>query len=123
MPRILGVDIPNNKKIEYALRYIYGIGPKRAAELVAESGLDPDLQAKELSEEQLNNIAELIAKKKFVVEGDLRRSITADLKRLQAIRCHRGICHQRGLPVRGQRTSTNARTRKGSRRTVGIIRK
>ena len=123
MPRILGVDIPNNKKIEYALRYIYGIGPKRAAELVAESGLDPKLQARELSEEQLNQIAELIAQKKFVVEGDLRRQITGDLKRLQAIRCHRGIRHQRGLPVRGQRTSTNARTRKGARRTVGVIRK
>jgi small subunit ribosomal protein S13 len=123
MPRILGVDIPNNKKIEFALRYIYGIGPTRATALVAELGLDPNLQARELSEEQLNQIAELIAEKKFVVEGDLRRQITSDLKRLQAIRCYRGIRHQRGLPVRGQRTSTNARTRKGGRKTVGVIRK
>jgi small subunit ribosomal protein S13 len=123
MPRILGVDIPNNKKIEYALRYIYGIGPTRAVALVAELGLDPNLQARELSEEQLNQIAELIASKRFVVEGDLRRQITSDLKRLQAIRCYRGIRHQRGLPVRGQRTSTNARTRKGGRKTVGVIRK
>lgn len=123
MPRLLGVDIPGNKKLAYALRYIYGIGPARADQVVAESGFDPKLRSSELSEEQVNRLASIITEKQLAVEGDLRREVTANLKRLQAIRCNRGLRHQRGLPVRGQRTSTNARTRKGGRRTVGVIKK
>jgi len=123
MPRILGVDIPGNKKLPYALRYVYGIGPTRASEVVAASGLDADMRAHELSEEQLNNLASIVADKQMIVEGDLRREISGNIKRLQAIRSNRGIRHQRGLPVRGQRTSTNARTRKGGPKTVGVVRK
>ena len=123
MPRILGVDIPNNKKIEYALRYIYGIGPTRARHIVDESGLNPDMRSHELSEEQLNKITHIITDRNYLIEGDLRREKTANLKRLMSIRCYRGIRHQRGLPVRGQRTNTNARTRKGARKTVGVVRK
>ncbi len=123
MPRILGVDIPGNKKIPYALRYVYGIGPTRADQIVAESGLDANMRAHELSEEELNRLASIVADKQIIVEGDLRREVTGNIKRLQAIRSNRGIRHQRGLPVRGQRTSTNARTRKGGPKTVGVIRK
>jgi len=123
MARLLGVDIPNRKKIEYSLRYIYGIGPTRAKLIVEESGLDPNRQTQDLSEQELNQLAALINEKKFLVEGDLRRVVTGNLKRLQNIRCYRGLRHQRGLPVRGQRTITNARTRKGARKTVGVIRK
>jgi small subunit ribosomal protein S13 len=120
MPRILGVDIPAKKKIAYSLRYIYGIGPIRADIIVKEVGIDPDSRADALSEEQLNKILHVITENKWVVEGDLRREITGNLKRLQAISCYRGIRHRKSLPVRGQRTSTNARTRKGPRRTVGV---
>ncbi|MBG28451.1 MAG: 30S ribosomal protein S13 [Opitutae bacterium] len=123
MARLLGVDIPNRKKIEYSLRYIYGIGPTRAKLIVEESGIDPNRQTQDLSEQELNQLAALINEKKFLVEGDLRRVVTGNLKRLQNIRCYRGLRHQRGLPVRGQRTITNARTRKGARKTVGVIRK
>lgn len=123
MPRLLGVDIPPNKKIEFALRYIYGIGPQRARTLVEELDLDPDARASTLDEEQINRLMATISEKKWLVEGDLRRDVSAQLKRLQAINCHRGIRHRRGLPVRGQRTQTNARTRKGSRRTVGAVKK
>ncbi len=120
MPRILGVDIPANKKLEYSLRYIYGIGPTRASTLVKESGFDQDRRASDLSEQELNQIASLISEKQYVVEGDLRRERTANLKRLIATRSLRGIRHTRSLPVRGQRTKTNARTRKG---TVKPVRK
>ncbi|MEM0967276.1 MAG: 30S ribosomal protein S13 [Verrucomicrobiota bacterium] len=123
MPRILGVDIPGNKKLSYALRYVYGIGPARAELVVSESGLDPNMRAHELSEEQLNQLASIVSEKQYIVEGDLRREIAGNIKRLQAIRSNRGIRHQRGLPVRGQRTSTNARTRKGGPKTVGVVRK
>jgi len=123
MPRLLGVDIPSKSKIEYSLRSIYGIGPTRAKILVEEAGIDPNMRAHELTEEQINRLMAIIAEKKWAVEGDLRREIAANLKRLQAINCDRGIRHRRGLPVRGQRTSTNARTRKGARRTVGVQRK
>lgn len=119
MARLLGVDIPNNKKILYSLRYIYGIGPTRAKQLCEETGIDPDARTHTLSEEDLNKFAVAIAQNEFLVEGDLRRDVISNLKRLQAIRCHRGSRHQRHLPVRGQRTKTNARTRKGSlRRTI-----
>jgi len=123
MARLLGVDIPNRKKIEYALRYVYGIGPARAKIVVEATGIDPNLRAEDLSEQDLNLLTNVIAEKQYVVEGDLRRTITGNMKRLQSIRCYRGLRHQRGLPVRGQRTITNARTRKGARKTVGVIRK
>jgi small subunit ribosomal protein S13 len=120
MPRILGVDIPANKKVAYSLRYIAGIGPTRADIIVKEAGLNPDLRASELDEEQMKKVLGVITEHKWLLEGDLRRDLAANLKRLQAINCYRGIRHRRGLPVRGQRTSTNARTRKGSRKTVGV---
>ena len=118
MPRILGVDIPANKKLEYSLRYIYGIGPTRAKRIVSESGFDPDRRAGDLGEEEVNRLASIVAEKQYVVEGDLRRERTANLKRLSAIRSVRGMRHMRGLPVRGQRTKTNARTRKGAIKPV-----
>ncbi|OHE71873.1 MAG: 30S ribosomal protein S13 [Verrucomicrobia bacterium GWC2_42_7] len=122
MPRLLGVEIPHNKKIEYSLRYLYGIGLTRAQEIVKTVGIDPTRRANELSEEELNKIAAVITERGLKVEGDLRREIIANIKRMQAIKCYRGLRHYRGLPVRGQRTRTNARTRKGSRKTVGIVR-
>ena len=123
MPRLLGVEIPAKKKVAYSLRYIYGVGPARVDQVVTEAGLDPNMRAADLSEEQLNKILQIITEHKWVVEGDLRREITGNLKRLQAINCYRGIRHRRSLPVRGQRTSTNARTRKGPRKTVGVAKK
>lgn len=120
MPRLLGVEIPAKKKVAISLRYIYGIGPQRADQVVKEAGIDPNQRADALTEEQLNKILHIITEHKWVVEGDLRRELTANLKRLQAINCYRGIRHRRSLPVRGQRTSTNARTRKGPRKTVGV---
>jgi small subunit ribosomal protein S13 len=123
MPRLLGVDIPGNKKIPFALRYIYGIGPTLADRLVKDAELDPDIRANDLSEEDLNKISEAIVREGILVEGDLRRELTSNLKRLQAIQCNRGIRHRRGLPVRGQRTRCNARTRKGKRKTVGVQKK
>ncbi len=120
MPRLLGVEIPAKKKVAYSLRYIYGIGPVRADQVVAEAGIDPEQRAESLTEEQLNKILHVITEHKWVVEGDLRREITSNLKRLQAINCYRGVRHRKSLPVRGQRTQTNARTRKGPRRTVGV---
>lgn len=120
MPRLLGVELPAKKKIGFSLRYIYGIGPARADLIIEAASLNPDMRASDLSEEQLNKILHIITDKKWVVEGDLRRDIAGNLKRLQAINCYRGIRHRRGLPVRGQRTSTNARTRKGPRKTVGV---
>jgi small subunit ribosomal protein S13 len=120
MPRLLGVEIPAKKKIAYSLRYIYGIGPERADQVVKEASLNPDMRAQDLSEEQLNKIMHVITEHKWVVEGDLRRELAANLKRLQAINCYRGVRHRRSLPVRGQRTSTNARTRKGPRKTIGV---
>jgi small subunit ribosomal protein S13 len=120
MPRLLGVEIPAKKKVAISLRYIYGIGPTRADQVMVEAGLDLNMRAQDLSEEQLNKILNVITEHKWVVEGDLRREHAANLKRLQAINCYRGIRHRRSLPVRGQRTSTNARTRKGPRKTVGV---
>ncbi len=123
MPRILGIDIPGHKKLPYALRYLYGIGPTRADSIVEATGLDPDMLSKDLSESDINKLMAVINEKQFRIEGDLRREITSDMKRLQAINCYRGLRHRRGLPVRGQRTQCNARTRKGKRKTVGIKRK
>lgn len=122
MPRILGVDIPGEKPIAIALRYIYGLGPTNSQEILAKAQIDPALRAKALNEQQLSQIVHAIQEGKYVIEGDLRREIGMNLKRLQAIKCYRGVRHLRGLPVRGQRTSTNARTRKGPRKTVGVQR-
>lgn len=121
MPRLLGVDIPNNKRIEYALRYVYGIGPSRSKIVLEFAGIDPGVRSHELSEEQLNKIAEAINHFKFRIEGDLRREITSNLKRLIAIQSYRGIRHRKGLPVRGQRTKTNARTRKGGKKSAVAV--
>jgi len=123
MPRILGIDVPGNKPLLYALRYLYGIGPTRADRVVAEAGLDPSVRAHELSEEDINKLTAVINELQYMIEGDLRRDIAGNLKRLQAINCYRGLRHRRGLPVRGQRTQCNARTRKGKRKTVGIMKK
>jgi len=120
MPRLLGVEIPAKKKVSISLRYIYGVGPTLADQIVKEAGLNPDMRAQDLTEEQLNKILHVITEHKWVVEGDLRRDIAGNLKRLQAINCYRGVRPRRGLPVRGQRTSTNARTRKGPRKTIGV---
>lgn len=122
MPRLLGVDIPGDKRIEASLPYIYGIGPTRSKQILEQTEIDPNIRAKDLTDQQLNRIIQAIQENKFVIEGDLRRDIQQNLKRLQGINCYRGIRHRRGLPVRGQRTSTNARTRKGPRKTVGVQR-
>ena len=118
MARISGVDIPREKRLEISLTYIYGVGPTRADQVVKEAGLNPAMRAQDLTEEQLNKILHVITEHKWVVEGDLRRDIAGNLKRLQAINCYRGVRHRKGLPVRGQRTRTNARTRKGPKKTV-----
>ena len=122
MPRLLGVEIPGDKRIEASLPYIYGIGPSTAKRILEQVNINPDVRAKDLSPEQLSQIIQAITASKLPIEGDLRRELQANLKRLQAINCYRGIRHRRGLPVRGQRTSTNARTRKGPRKTVGVQR-
>ena len=121
MPRIIGVDIPGNKRIEYSLRYLYGIGPAKALEIIEKVGIDRDLMAKDLTQDQIAAITKML-QDDLLVEGDLRRAVAADIRRLQQINCYRGIRHRRNLPVRGQRTKTNARTRKGKRATVGAIR-
>lgn len=121
MPRVLGVDIPGNKRIEYALRYIHGIGPARARAIVAEAKLDPAKKADDLTPEELRSVLGII-QTQYRVEGDLRREVAQNIRRLISIGSYRGLRHRRGLPARGQRTSTNARTRKGPRRTVGAIR-
>ena len=123
MPRLLGVDIPNNKRVEYALRYIYGIGPTRAKIICQACGIADSMRASELNEEMINKIMNVIAEKQYKLEGDLRREAIGNLKRLSAIKSYRGLRHAKGLPVRGQRTSTNARTRKGARKTVGVVTK
>ena len=122
MPRLLGVEIPADKRIEASLTYIYGVGPSTARRVLEQTNIDPNLRAKDLTPVQINEIIQTITNNKLPIEGDLRREVQSNLKRLQAINCYRGIRHRRGLPVRGQRTSTNARTRKGPRKTVGVIR-
>jgi small subunit ribosomal protein S13 len=117
MPRIAGVDIPNDKPIRISLRYLYGIGPKTALDLCAKAGIDPQVKAKNLTEEQLSKVTVLLDND-FVIEGQLRRQISQNISRLKEIGSYRGSRHRRGLPVRGQRTKTNARTRKGPRKTV-----
>lgn len=122
MPRILGVDIPGEKRVDIALRYVYGLGPMNAREILTRANIDPAVRAKSLSENQLSQIVNAIQEGKYVIEGDLRRELGLNLKRLQAIKSYRGQRHLRSLPVRGQRTQTNSRTRKGPRRTVGVQR-
>ncbi len=117
MARIEGVDLPRNKRIEIALTYIYGIGRTRAKEILAATQVNPDTRVKDLTDEEITRLREFISKN-YKVEGDLRREVQMNIKRLIEIGCYRGLRHRRGLPVRGQRTRTNARTRKGPRKTV-----
>ena len=117
MPRIAGVDIPENKKILYSLQYIYGVGPKTAEKILEQTSIEPDRRARELTDEEVASIAVEIDSN-HVVEGSLRRQLQQDIQRLKDIRCWRGERHRKGLPVRGQRTRCNARTRKGRKKTV-----
>ena len=117
MARISGIDLPRDKRIEVALTYIYGIGPSRAAKVLETTGINPDTRVKDLTDEEEAKLREVIARD-YTVEGDLRRDLAMDIKRLTEVGCYRGLRHRRGLPVRGQRTKTNARTRKGPKRTV-----
>ena len=120
MPRVFGVDIPGKKRVEYSLRYIYGIGPAIARAIVEKASIDPMKKADELTDEETSKITNLIGE--YRIEGDLRREVQGNIRRLIAINCFRGGRHRKGLPVRGQRTRTNARTRKGPRKTVGAVR-
>lgn len=122
MARIAGVDLPREKRVEIGLTYIYGIGLPTAQKLLAKTGVNPDTRIRDLSEEEVNSLREAIDKE-IKVEGDLRREVSLNIKRLMEIGCYRGLRHRRGLPVRGQRTKTNARTRKGPIKTVGAKRK
>ncbi|MCP5556713.1 MAG: 30S ribosomal protein S13 [Verrucomicrobiaceae bacterium] len=122
MARLLGVEIPNEKKIEYSLPYIYGIGLPMSRKILSASNIDPNIRAGELTDDQLSLITQIIQGLKLPIEGDLRREIQAHMKRILSINCYRAHRHRRGLPVRGQRTHTNSRTRKGPRKTVGAQR-
>ena len=121
MPRVLGIDIPGRKRLEYALRYIYGIGPSLAKEVIEKAKLDPAKKADDLTDEDIQHLVAVL-QSDYNIEGDLRRETSANIRRLISIGSYRGIRHRRGLPVRGQRTKTNARTRKGAKRTVGVVR-
>jgi small subunit ribosomal protein S13 len=122
MARIAGVDVPNEKRVDISLRYIYGIGPKSASVICEKSGIAPNTKTRDLTDAELTRIREVMDRD-FVVEGDLRREVRQNIQRLIEINCYRGIRHRRGLPVRGQRTKTNARTKRGARRTVAGKRK
>ena len=117
MARIAGIDLPREKRIEIALTYIYGIGRTSATKILAEAGVNPDIRVKDLSEEDEGKLRDIIGRD-YTVEGDLRRNVAMDIKRLSEIGCYRGIRHRKGLPVRGPRTKTNARTRKGPKKTI-----
>lgn len=121
MPRVLGIDIPGRKRLEYALRYIYGIGPTLAKQVIEKAKLDPAKKADDMTDEDIQRLVSVL-QNDFRIEGDLRREVSANIRRLISIGTYRGMRHRRGLPVRGQRTKTNARTRKGAKRTVGIVR-
>ena len=121
MPRIVGVDIPKEKRVEISLTYIYGIGRPLSNKILKVANINPDKRAKDLTEEEVARLSSIL-QKDYKVEGDLRREISANIKRLIDIGAFRGLRHRRGLPVRGQRTKTNARTRKGPRKTVGVVR-
>ena len=118
MARIAGVDLPRDKRVEIGLTYIFGIGRKTATDIIAATGVNPDTRVRDLTDEEVDKIRVAIEEQGVMVEGDLRRDIAMNIKRLQEIGCYRGIRHRKGLPVRGQKTKTNARTRKGPKRTV-----
>ena len=120
MPRIIGIDIPKEKRIEVALTYIFGIGKTRSNEILKEAGISPDKRAKDLDDQEVTTITRII-QESYQVEGDLRRLQTGNVKRLMSIGSYRGLRHKKNLPVRGQRTKTNSRTRKGPKRTVGAF--
>ena len=120
MARLIGVEVPDQKKIGIALRYIYGIGPTTALQVCEKASVDPNVRAKDLNDEQLSHLTTVL--QGFRIEGDLRREVQTNIKRLMSVNCYRVRRHKKGLPVRGQRTSTNARTRKGPRKTVGVVR-
>ena len=122
MARISGVDLPRDKRVDIALRYIYGVGPERSSKIVDGARVDPATRVRDLSEEEVVRIRDYIDRN-FKVEGDLRRDVAQDIKRKIEIACYQGLRHRRSLPVRGQRTHTNARTRKGPKKTVGVKRK
>jgi small subunit ribosomal protein S13 len=122
MARIAGVDIPRDKRVDISLRYIFGIGPTAAKKIVTQTQVNPATKVRDLTDEEVNRIREVIDKE-HVVEGDLRREVRQNIQRLIEINCYRGVRHRRGLPVRGQRTRTNARTKRGARRTVAGKRK
>ena len=117
MARIAGVDLPREKRVEIGLTYVYGIGVPSSQKILAEAGINPDTRVKDLTEEEVSKLREIIDRD-YVVEGDLRRNVALDIKRLMEIGCYRGVRHRKGLPVRGQKTKTNARTRKGPKRTI-----
>jgi len=121
MPRVLGIDIPGRKKLEYSLRYIYGIGHTTAKDVCEKAKLDPAMKADDMKDEDIQRLIAVL-QSDYNIEGDLRRETSANIRRLISIGSYRGIRHRRGLPVRGQRTKTNARTRKGAKRTVGVVR-
>jgi small subunit ribosomal protein S13 len=121
MPRIAGTDIPGHKKVPYALRYIYGIGATRANRIVKQAKIDPDKRARDLTSKEINKLQKLL--EDYTIEGELRKQVNENINRLKRIKCYRGIRHIEGLPVRGQRTRTNARTRKGPKKTVGAMTK
>jgi small subunit ribosomal protein S13 len=121
MPRVLGIDIPGKKRLEYALTYIYGLGLAKSREVIAKAGLDPAKKADDLTDEDVTKLGAVI-REGYTIEGDLRREVTQNIRRLISTNSYRGSRHRRGLPVRGQRTKTNARTRKGPVRTVGAVR-
>ena len=121
MPRIIGVDIPDNKRIEIALTYIYGIGLHYSQEILQKAQINPNTRAKDLSSQDLVKLQKIL--KEYKIEGDLRRKIRENIQRLKRIGCYRGLRHMQGLPVRGQRTRTNARTKRGKRKTVGAMKK
>ncbi len=122
MARIAGADLPRDKRVEIALTYIYGIGRSTSKKILEQTGINPDTRMRNLTEDEINRLREVI-EKNYKVEGDLRREVALNIKRLIEIGSYRGLRHRRGLPVRGQRTKTNARTRKGPRKTVGVRRK
>ena len=121
MPRVLGIDIPGRKRLEYALTYVYGLGLTKSREVIAKAGLDPAKKADDLNDEEITKIGAVL-REDYTIEGDLRREVTQNIRRLISTNSYRGSRHRRGLPVRGQRTKTNARTRKGPVRTVGAVR-
>ncbi|GBF31914.1 SSU ribosomal protein S13p [Desulfocucumis palustris] len=122
MARIAGADLPRDKRVEIALTYIFGIGRSTSKKILEQTGINPDTRMRNLTEEEINRLRDVI-EKNYKVEGDLRREVALNIKRLIEIGCYRGLRHRRGLPVRGQRTKTNARTRKGPKKTVGVRRK